>query len=211
MNTRMPSLEDIQTVQVKREALLKVSNFLEMNQEVIGSMKTGFEMFPRQENGGQGTDRGEADFEKTAIEDFMATLDEHLMRMSNHQKRALNLIKRCDGLAMSVSLVLQYMHSYLRAHSIKIPSMLASRDNCIMWSIQNKATQHSRSMKIITAVTLVYFPASFAAVCSSPSSNVHTTLVRGLISTIDLSRAYSVRISLRRDQVNSLGVPSTAQ
>jgi hypothetical protein len=107
MNTITPSLEDIQTVQEKRETLLQLSNFLEMNQEVIESMKASFERFHRKKNRDQETDRGEAGFEKTAIEDFMASLNEHLMRMSNHHKRALNLIRRCDGPVASVSLVLQ--------------------------------------------------------------------------------------------------------
>jgi len=154
-------------VQLKREKLLELSNFLEMNQEVIRLMNAGFRKFQRKRNLSQGTNSnsGEADFEQMATEDFMASLDEQLMRTSNHQKRVLNLIRRCDGLIGSVSRVLVIV--YTDTHSMKVPSMLASRENCIMRDIQVEATQYSRSMRAMTIVALAYLPATLASVCPS--------------------------------------------
>ncbi|KAF8252577.1 hypothetical protein K440DRAFT_657796 [Wilcoxina mikolae CBS 423.85] len=148
MNAKIPTLKDIQTVQLKREKLLELSNFLKMNQGVISLMISGFKRFQCKRNCGtrMNSTGGKADVEQMAAEDdFVASLEEHLMRASNHQQRALNLIRRCDGLNASV------------------PSMLATRENYIMRSIQSEATTHSRSVRAMTVVALAYLPVTLSS------------------------------------------------
>jgi hypothetical protein len=76
-----------------------------MNRGVIKLMNDCFEKYQRKRNCGQGKNSNNeiADFEQMTAEDFIASLNEHLIRASNHQMRVLNLIRRCDGLIGSVS------------------------------------------------------------------------------------------------------------
>ncbi|KAF8537237.1 hypothetical protein BDD12DRAFT_888172 [Trichophaea hybrida] len=147
MNAKIPTLKDIQTVQLKRQKLLELSKFLKMNQGVISLMVSGFKRFQCKRNRSKeiNSTRGKADVEQMAAEDdFVASLEEHLMRVSNHQQRAQNLIRCCDGLNASV------------------PSMLDTRDNYIMRSIQSEATTYSRSVRGMTVVALAYLPVALA-------------------------------------------------
>ena len=102
-----PSIEEAQKIQENREKLLELSNFLEMNQEVMKLMKIGFERYRRirQKNHAAGTTTEEAESEVVAFEEFNASLDEHSIRAFHHQKRALLLVKRCDGVISLVSLI----------------------------------------------------------------------------------------------------------
>jgi len=47
---------------------------------------------------------------------------------------------------------------------MKVPCILASQENTIMRSLQQKAALYSSSMKKITIITMFYLPPTFAAV-----------------------------------------------
>jgi hypothetical protein len=102
-----PSIEEAQITQKTREKLLELSNFLQMNQEVIKLMKMGFETYRRirQKNRAEGATPEEAESEDAAFEEFNASLNWHSIRASHCQTRALLLAKRCDGVISLVSLV----------------------------------------------------------------------------------------------------------
>ncbi|KAF8536494.1 hypothetical protein BDD12DRAFT_807728 [Trichophaea hybrida] len=142
-----PSIEDAQTIQKGNEKLQELSKFLEMNQWVIKSLKASFGRYRQitQKCRAVGATPEDADFEDAAFENFNASLDEHLNRISHHQKLALFGVKRCGQLNALVT------------------NVLASRENLIMRHIQKEATQYSRSMRLITVVTMAFLPATFTA------------------------------------------------
>ncbi|KAF8241745.1 hypothetical protein K440DRAFT_641259 [Wilcoxina mikolae CBS 423.85] len=142
-----PSIEDAQTIQKNNEKLQELSKFLEMNQWVIKSLKASFGRYRQitQKCRAVGTTPEEADFEDAVFEKFNASLDEHLNRISHHQKLALFGVERCGQLNALVT------------------NVLASRENLIMRDIQKEATQYSRSMRLITVVTMAFLPATFTA------------------------------------------------
>ena len=93
-----PILEDAQRLEVLRGKLLELHNFLGMNQYVINSMKTGFEKFRRLSAENSAKYAEDAEFVE-----FAASLDDHLMRTSQHRKRVKTLIRKCESLATLVS------------------------------------------------------------------------------------------------------------
>jgi hypothetical protein len=98
-----------------------------MNKGVIKLMKVGFESYLqiRRKNRAVGTTSEEIDAEETAFKEFTISLNRHLARATQHQKRVLFLVKRCDGLIALVSLVNAFgyiVHEFINVMRYRSPT-----------------------------------------------------------------------------------------
>jgi hypothetical protein len=71
--------------------------------------------------------------------------------------------------------------------------ILASQEKGVMRILQIKAAQYSRSMKIITVLTLVYLPPMFGAVSTRPW--IPSYVYQGFLTFDSAGRACSAWIS----------------
>ncbi|KAI5792112.1 hypothetical protein FPQ18DRAFT_389627 [Pyronema domesticum] len=139
--TMTPSIDDARKLHIQRDQLLHLEYILTLNEYVIRRMKEGFGRL-------QGANNA-VHTQKSELKAFQTSLSNSLGKIEYYRKRVEGLNNRCGSLAALV------------------PIILASQENGVMRAMQVKAAEYSRSMKIVTFLTLVYLPPMLVAVSAT--------------------------------------------
>lgn len=157
-----PSIDDARKLHIQRDQLLHLEYILTLNEYVIRRMKEGFGRL-------QGANNA-VHTQKSELKAFQTSLSNSLGKIEYYRKRVEGLNNRCGSLAALVSGLPSLVSNEILAHilmQIQVPIILASQENGVMRAMQVKAAEYSRSMKIVTFLTLVYLPPMLVAVSAT--------------------------------------------